>query len=395
MHYRYAASVAIVAGIIASNSAQANVRVGGAVSVVRDVSGSLSGKSWEKKTKGDDVQEKEFIHTAPQSSTAILFVDKTHVRVGQAATVRIVRAVLDSSQSNRELELNVESGAVRWISGDSVSSAYKVETPTAIITTEGTTFDLVVESERTMVVLRSGRIKVCAIDAPRRCETLSRRDDMIVATRNDLEGPRRGRIGPSEFANQCLSADVMTPCIITAGLNPRKSGAVTPDDASTRPRVVDRGPSYPRGEPTPRVVDRGPSYPRGEPTPRVVDRGPTYPRGEPNAPTTSLDLSVVERMPTFTPTPSRNCYPYRGRLVCRSLTSPSYPPNRRYANPTPRPNSYGTAQPLRTVPPVYAMTPRRVPAGYGMKVPAGYGMKVPAGYGMKMPAVRAGSGRRG
>jgi hypothetical protein len=370
MHYRYAALVAIVAGIIASNSAQANVRVGGAVSVVRDVSGSLSGKSWEKKTKGDDVQEKEFIHTSAQSSTAILFVDKTHVRIGQAATVRIVRAVLDSSQSTRELELNVESGAVRWISGDSVSSAYKIETPTAIITTEGTTFDLVVESERTMVVLRSGRIKVCAIDAPRRCETLSRRDDMIVATRNDLEGPRRGRLGPSEFANRCLSADVMTPC---TGLNPRKSGVVTPDDASTRPRVVDRGPSYPRGEPN------------APTTRRVVDRGPTYPRGEPNARTTSLDLSVVERAPTFTPTPSRNCHPYRGRLVCTSLTSPSYPPNRRYANPTPRPNSYGTARPLRTVPPVYAMTPRRVPAGYGMKVPAGYGMKVPAvraGYGV-------------
>src|SRR5262249_17332098 len=156
--------------------------------------------------------------------------------------------------------------------------------------------------ERTMVVLRSGRIKVCAIDAPRRCETLSQRDDMIVATRNDLEGPRRGRLGPSEFANQCLSADVMTPCIITAGLNPTKSGAVTPDGgASTRPRVVDRGPSYPRGEPN------------APTTRRVVDRAPTYPKGEPNAQTTSLDLSVVERAPTFTPTPSRNCYPYRGR----------------------------------------------------------------------------------
>jgi hypothetical protein len=380
MRYRHTALVAIVAGIIASNSAQANVRVGGAVSVVRDVSGSLSGKSWERKTKGDDVQEKEFIHTAPQSSTAILFVDKTHVSIGQAATMRIVRAVLDSSQSSRQLELNVESGAVRWISGESVSSAYKVETPTAIITTEGTIFDVVVESGRTMVVLRSGRIKVCAIDAPQRCETLSRRDDMIVATRNDLEGPRRGGLGPSEFANRCLSADVTTPCMITAGLNPRKSGAVTPDDASTRPRVVNRGP---RGEPnaptTRRVVDRGPTYPRGEPnaptTRRVVDRGPTYPRGEPNAPTISLDLSVVERAPTFTPTLSRNCQPYRGRLVCRS-----------YANPTPRPNSYGTARPIRTVPPVYAMTPRGVPAGYGMKVPAGYGMRV--------PAVRAGYGRR-
>jgi hypothetical protein len=360
MRYRHTALVAIVAGIIASNSAQANVRVGGAVSVVRDVSGSLSGKSWERKTKGDDVQEKEFIHTAPQSSTAILFVDKTHVSIGQAATMRIVRAVLDSSQSSRQLELNVESGAVRWISGESVSSAYKVETPTAIITTEGTIFDVVVESGRTMVVLRSGRIKVCAIDAPQRCETLSRRDDMIVATRNDLEGPRRGGLGPSEFANRCLSADVTTPCMITAGLNPRKSGAVTPDDASTRPRVVNRGP---RGEPN------------APTTRRVVDRGPTYPRGEPNAPTISLDLSVVERAPTFTPTLSRNCQPYRGRLVCRS-----------YANPTPRPNSYGTARPIRTVPPVYAMTPRGVPAGYGMKVPAGYGMRV--------PAVRAGYGRR-
>ena len=233
MHYRHTALVAIVTGVIASNCAQATVRVGGAVSVVRDVSGSLSGKSWDKKAKGDDVQEKEFIHTAAESSTAILFVDETRVEIGPAATMRIVRAVLNSSQSTRALEVNVELGAARWNSGNSVSSAYKVETPTAIITVEGTTFDLVVELQRTTVVLRSGRIKVCAIDAPRRCQTLSRRDDMIVATRNDLEGPRRGRLGPSEFANCCLSADVMTPCVITAGLNPTKSGAVTPDDAST------------------------------------------------------------------------------------------------------------------------------------------------------------------
>jgi FecR protein len=285
-HHHFAtAAVAIVAGFICSNSAQANVRVGGTVSVVRDVSGSLSGDSWQKKNEGDDVEEKEFIRTESGSTTGILFIDDTGIRVGPAATMRIVRAVFNSRVSYRALEVSFGAGAARWNSGNSTSDAYKVETPTAIITVEGTTFDLVVESQRTTVVLRRGRIKVCLIEAPRRCKTLSRPDDIIVATRDDLRGPARAvGLEPSEFANQCLNAD-MTPCIITTSLAPTKSGAAKPRSTYSTTGVA----------PTRSDAPRPRSYSQ--------DTRPTHPSGE-------LAGSAIN------PTPERKCYQYRGRVVC-------------------------------------------------------------------------------
>ena len=62
-HQSAIALVAIVAGVIASTYAQAGSRVGGAINVVRDVSGSQAGQSWAKKVEGDDVYENEFIRT--------------------------------------------------------------------------------------------------------------------------------------------------------------------------------------------------------------------------------------------------------------------------------------------------------------------------------------------
>ena len=116
---------------------------------------------------------------------------------------------------------------MRWNSGTSPSSAYQVKTPDAIIRPLGTIFDLLVESQRTMVVLRSGTIEACSVGAPQRCRTLSQPGEMIIATPSDLEGPRRGGLGPSEFADRCLSADAM-PCLITASVSPAQPAPPKP-----------------------------------------------------------------------------------------------------------------------------------------------------------------------
>ncbi len=229
-HYSFRLAT-IIAGIIASTCAQAStVRVGSAVTVVRDVSGSVSGMSWEKKIEGDDVYENEFVRTAARSSAVISFVDETKISIGQAATMKIDHVVLKSNRSVEELIVSFEAGAMRWNSGTSPSSAYQVKTPDAIIRPLGTFFDLLVESQRTMVMSRSGTIEVCSVGAPQRCRTLSRPGEIIVATPSNLEEPQRGGLRPSEFADRCLSADAV-PCLITASISP-------PQPASPEPRVV-------------------------------------------------------------------------------------------------------------------------------------------------------------
>ena len=219
-HHSATVLVAIVVGVIASTYAQAASRVGSATTVVRDVSGSLSGTSWDKKVEGDDVYENEFIQTAAKSTTALLFVDETDIKIGPAAKLKIDRVVFKSNnRSVSELIVTADAGPMRWNSGISPSSAYQVKTPTAIIKVHGTAFDLFAEPQQTTVILRRGTIEVCLIDSPQRCQTLSRSGDTIVATSNDLERPQRAGLGPSEFADRCLSADAM-PCLITASISP-------------------------------------------------------------------------------------------------------------------------------------------------------------------------------
>jgi hypothetical protein len=145
---------------------------------------------------------------------------------------------------------------MRWNSGISLSSAYQIKTPDAIIRPLGTVLDLLVESQRTMVVLRRGRIDVCSVGAPQRCRTLSEPGEMIIATPSGLEGPKRGGLGQSEFADQCLSADAI-PCVITASISP----PVRPKRHAQDSRPVREQASVPREQPSRRVRVGCPSFP--------------------------------------------------------------------------------------------------------------------------------------
>jgi hypothetical protein len=259
-HRRYSCLAAIIAGVTASTCAQAaTVRAGSAVTVVRDVSGSASGTSWEKKVEGDDVYENEFVRTAVRSSAVLSFVDETKISIGQAATMKIDRVVLKPNQSVEELIVSAEAGAVRWNSGTSPSRAYQIKTPEAIIRPVGTIFDLLVETQRTMVVLRRGTIEVCSVGAPQRCGILSRPGEMIIATPSDLEGPQRGELGPSEFADRCLSADAI-PCLITASVSPAEPAQQQfgKEGKGTGPTIT--GPTGPTG-PVGRTGPTGPTGP--------------------------------------------------------------------------------------------------------------------------------------
>src|SRR5262245_23290111 len=220
LHHSATGFAAIVAGIIAATNAQAGGRVGGTTSVVHDVSSSVAGKAWAKKTEGEDIFEDEFIRTEAESSARVSFVDETDISMGPTAKMKIDRVVLKSGRAVSELVVTAEAGPVRWNSGVSQSNAYTIKTPTVIIKVRGTTFDLFAEPQRTTVVLRRGSIDVCAIDAPQRCQTLSRPGDTVVGTPTVLDRPRRAGPGPSEFAERCLSARAMAPCGMLAGVEP-------------------------------------------------------------------------------------------------------------------------------------------------------------------------------
>jgi FecR protein len=324
LHHSATAFAAIVAGVIASSNVQAGSRVGGMTAVVHDVASSVSGQAWAKKAAGDNVSEDEFIRTEMESTAQISFIDETDIRMGPAARMKIDRVVFKSGRAVAELTVTAEAGAMRWNSGVSQSEAYLIKTQTVIIKVRGTTFDLFAEPQQTTVVLRRGSIEVCAIDAPQRCQTLSRPGDTVVGTPNDLA--RRAGPGASEFADRCLSARAMAPCAILASVQPTRPASVEPTrPGSAQPTrsgsVVPS--SVPNSVPSSVPPDRGrghvvygpqndPSGPPKNPTPK----GPDYPT--PKGPGSQA-----------TPTPSKpDCY--RNRRACQASPKPGRPDTKPY-----------------------------------------------------------------
>ena len=189
----------IITGVFCASSAHAaTVRIGSVVVIERELEGVFSGENWNKKFKGDDVFETEYVRTSRESKAQIELIDKLNILIGPAATLRFDRVVFKPNNAIGRVDISAKPGAYRIISGTSPSM---VTTSTASISPEGTAYDLLVEEMQTFVVLREGKIRVCTLGAGPTCKTVSRPGDTIIATSAALEGPRRGGPAPSDFAN--------------------------------------------------------------------------------------------------------------------------------------------------------------------------------------------------
>jgi hypothetical protein len=269
-----AAFAIIAAGIggatsAGATSAQANMVVGNAILIQQDVEGAFNDQDWTRTSKGDDVFEAEFIRTQVNSRANFALLDGTTIGLGATAIMKIDHVVLDlHNHSIQKLIVSAKEGAVRWISGNSMSGAYQIETPHAVIRDEGTAFDLVVEPQRTLVLLHTGRVTVCAMAAPGRCKPLSRRGEMVLATTDDVVGPWEGGLEPSGFETQCLSAK----CAIAAFVPP-------PQPPSDGGRNGPGRPPEPRHAGVPSQPETGETVVPSEPPIRevVVPSGPPFP----------------------------------------------------------------------------------------------------------------------
>jgi Tfp pilus assembly protein FimT len=248
----------IVAGIVDVAGAQAaSLRVGDTVQIVHDVEGRQSGdKAWGSKAEGDDVYENEFIRTEVESQARIVLVDRTGLSVGPITTIRIDRVVYSPDQSIKGIVVSAGTGTVRWTSGD--SSSYLIRTPTADVTPIGTVFDLFVDSQRTFVILRQGRVKVCTNNLQPTCKILAQPGEMMLATADELQGPGRGGLEPTDFANRCLSA-TGKDCVMNLIYSPPRAPQREPPVSKTRRADVQPSRVQPSRQ---RVVEEKPRRPR-------------------------------------------------------------------------------------------------------------------------------------
>ncbi len=155
--------------------------IGDASFVRKDVRGILAGRLVPVNT-GDTVYRDQIIRTAADSSTVLVFLDKSSMAIGPLSEVRLDEFVFKASAGPRTVD--AVKGFFRFISGTGAGAHdYSVRTPHATIAVRGTTFDVRVTEAGTMVVLHDGAVDVCSAGE---CRSLS--PGHAVETRNKGKG---------------------------------------------------------------------------------------------------------------------------------------------------------------------------------------------------------------
>jgi hypothetical protein len=168
----------LVLGLIAAAAftapAVAAVKVGEAVSITVNVTGQNGAIA-----KGGPIHRDERISTNASGVGGFLFEDGTKLAIGPNSSVVIDSYVYGGGSTAKKLTLGATKGALRWISGKSDHSAYKITTPSGTLGVRGTAFDIYVgRNGVTAVTLLNGQAQFCNASG---CQTLKRRCEFIIA----------------------------------------------------------------------------------------------------------------------------------------------------------------------------------------------------------------------
>jgi hypothetical protein len=180
---------ALLAGaLLCAQAAQAQSVIGQATQAAPEVIGALGARRVTI-ASGSAVHQNETIQTSAEGSTVLRFRDSTNLAVGAGASVRLDRYVYNADSSVRQAVVNMTQGAFRWTTGASDPSAFRLQTPHAVIGIRGTVLDVDVDRTRTRIALREGAINVCPRRAPRNCADLRPGQSIIVLADGSLLEP--------------------------------------------------------------------------------------------------------------------------------------------------------------------------------------------------------------
>jgi hypothetical protein len=157
------------------SEANAAERVGEVVRTSVQVTGQSGALS-----KGDAIFRDERIRSNSSGTGAFMFADGTKLALGPNSTIVIDEYVYSGGGAKVDrLAIGATKGSLRWISGKSESSAYRITTPSGTLGVRGTAFDIYVGPDGlTAVTLLTGAAEFCT---RQRCEQLTRRCQFLIA----------------------------------------------------------------------------------------------------------------------------------------------------------------------------------------------------------------------
>jgi hypothetical protein len=112
------------------------------------------------------------------------FRDGTKLAVGPNSSVVLDRSIFAGDSTFQSLTLKATRGTFRWVSGNSKSKAYKVNTPFGTLGVRGTVVDVYIGSSAAAVVVLEGKATFCGNDGT--CKRLERGCDIVRANRKGL-----------------------------------------------------------------------------------------------------------------------------------------------------------------------------------------------------------------
>jgi len=199
--------------------AQAPARIGEAAVIRNEV---VNASSSSQINVGDGVLRDETVRTGADSAARFVMADSTNLSLGANASLKIDRTVFNDEHSYRDIAIRLTTGAVRFVTGHSAKTAYKITTPLATIGVRGTILDILSQRGSSMVVLQEGAASVCTLSF--QCVQLTQPGDTaIITSTNGKVAIQKTSNPPWTFAQTCAAAAGL--CTVTDFAD-----AGTPDD---------------------------------------------------------------------------------------------------------------------------------------------------------------------
>lgn len=153
------------------------------IGVAVAVDDSVSGNNNRNIQTNSKISANERIRSNSSGIGHFKFNDGTKLVVGPGSNIVLDDLIYNSNGSTfKKFVLKSSAGATRFITGNSNSSAYEINTPSGTLGIRGTSFDIQHLKGRTYVMLVNGRVEFCSFAGE--CETIKRKCDYVVVNRN-------------------------------------------------------------------------------------------------------------------------------------------------------------------------------------------------------------------
>jgi hypothetical protein len=164
---------------------------------------SVTGDAERSIQQGSSIHANERIRTNRSGLGHFEFLDGTKLVIGPDSNLLLDELVYNPNTSSfRKVVLKASSGATRFISGKSNSSAFKIITPIGALGLRGTAFDFRHWRGRTYLMVLDGVVEIC--NRRNDCRTLRRKCDFVVVDRDgeisDPIQPSRGIFSAFDMA---------------------------------------------------------------------------------------------------------------------------------------------------------------------------------------------------